>query len=119
MSGWGHACCPSCGSGTPLISTMAFPGAEFYCLDCGDRFGFLSPISGGDGPEIIAKMAEYQKEWDENVGEKLITPRSWYSAEICDKCSMETPHEQHATEEEWAADREAREWLKNRVKVAA
>lgn len=35
------ACCPR--DGEPLIATLEFRGAEFYCQKCGSKLGFLSP----------------------------------------------------------------------------
>lgn len=37
------ACCPRCPGEVPLISTLEFRGAEFYCMECGAKVGFLSP----------------------------------------------------------------------------
>lgn len=66
------ATCPRCPASTPLISTMVFRGAEFYCLDCGKRFGFLSPRPETATPELVEKLNHYVKEWQEHVGTKLV-----------------------------------------------
>jgi hypothetical protein len=65
------ACCPRCVEPTPLIGTIAFYRAEFYCLDCGGHFGFLSPRTGEPTPELEARLASYEAEWDEHAGAKL------------------------------------------------
>lgn len=65
------ACCPRCSEPTPLIGTIAFYRAEFYCLDCGARVGFLSPRVGEPTPELQAKLAAYEAEWEEHAGAKL------------------------------------------------
>lgn len=36
------ACCPR--DGEPLISTIRWRGAEFFCMICRQKFGFLSPV---------------------------------------------------------------------------
>jgi hypothetical protein len=66
------ACCPRCSEPTPLISTMAFRHYEFYCLECGGRFGFLSPRAETDTPDLQAHYERLQAEWDEHAGERLI-----------------------------------------------
>lgn len=60
------ACCPSCEA--PLIGTTLFPGAEFYCLDCGQGCSFVAPHEGDpDDPELSAKLERYEGEWNEHV----------------------------------------------------
>lgn len=59
------ACCPRCSAITPLISTMAFTGAEFYCLECGGHFGFLSPRAVEDTPALSAQLKTLEAEWRE------------------------------------------------------
>lgn len=61
------ACCPRCPDLTPLISTCVFRGAEFYCLECGARVGFLSPKPGEPTPELRARYEALQAEWDEHA----------------------------------------------------
>lgn len=41
----------------PLVSTMEFPGAEFYCVVCGRTYGFLSPKPAEATPELEARHA--------------------------------------------------------------
>jgi hypothetical protein len=119
------ACCPNWNHEelVPLIPTFVFPQYEFYCLECGRNVAFMGPRAGESTPELEARYAELKAEWDEHAGDKLITPRSWRAT--CGQCferpdednpygTLET-HDQHATEEEWAADAEARQWLKERI----
>lgn len=88
------ACCPR--DGAPLISTMAFRKAEFYCLDCGGRIGFMSPRGKDETEENLAVMNAYQKEWDDNVDGKLIIEG------------------RSGTDEEQAAHDRAMAWLEQR-----
>lgn len=105
------ALCPR--DGAPLISTIAFPKAEFYCLDCGGRFGFFDPDSGEPTPELRDRLEAAEAQWDEHVGDRLIPPRSWRID--CDLCAPHTEyHAEHATEQERAADAAARLWLEER-----
>lgn len=108
------ACCPSCE--TPLISTMAFPGAEFYCLECGNHVGYVMPLGKEETPEILAAYEALKAEWDEHIAGKLIAPGSWRIG--CPSCESGTreQHSLHATEAERLADGEAREWLTARVR---
>jgi hypothetical protein len=90
------ATCPR--DDTPLIGTGAFRGAEFFCLTCGGKFGFLAPKPAEATPELNARYEALQAEWDEHVGGKLIVGSR-----------------EGATDEELAADVAAREWLAERV----
>lgn len=116
------ACCPRCHRAdevdVPLICTLAFSGAEFYCLECGGRFGWLDPIGRKPTEEITAHQERLQAEWDEHAGKKLLTRGAWH--QDCEKCKPggET-HLEHATDEEKAAHEEAMAWLAERVKVPA
>lgn len=106
-----YALCPC---GAPLIGTMAFPKAEFYCLECGRHLGFLDPSMGKASAKLTARYEALQAEWDENVGNALIPPRSW-RLDTCDKCHVGgEPHSTHATTEELAAHDAAIAWLEER-----
>jgi hypothetical protein len=60
------ACCPSCEA--PLVSTILFAGAEFYCLDCARGCSFVAPIEGDpDDAELAAKLERYEAEWNEHI----------------------------------------------------
>lgn len=56
------ACCPH--DGEPLIATLEFAGAEFYCVPCGCTFGFLSPTPADPTPELAARIAELEAEYE-------------------------------------------------------
>lgn len=122
------ACCPNPSHSelVPLISTLAFPKYEFYCLECGCKVTFMGLIAGEPTEELQAKHDALRAEWDEHAGTKLITPNAWRGT--CPKCfehpdernphgRTDSTHDMHASDEEWAADAEAREWLKERQHV--
>lgn len=117
-NGWGVACCPRCAGDVPLISTFAFYKAEFYCLDCGGRFGFLSPNRPEHpGAELDARLAAYEAEWEEHAGRKLLGAFWLTDCERCD--GLGEYHPAHATALELAAHATAEAWLIERRKVAA
>lgn len=95
------ACCPRCIELTPLISTIAFYKAEFYCLDCGGHFGFLSPKTGEPTPALNAMLDQYDEEWEEHVAGKLFPER----------------HEPD-DEDKRAAHHTALAWLRERIGTA-
>lgn len=70
------ACCPRCSEPTPLISTIMFYKAEFYCLECGGRFGFLSPRPVEATPELDGRHKALQAEWDEHTKGLIVEGRS-------------------------------------------
>ncbi len=79
------ACCPRCPEPTPLIGTIRFYKAEWYCLECGGRFGFLSPRTVEDTPELKARYEELQREWDDNTAGLLVegrAPRDDHQADL-------------------------------------
>lgn len=108
---FGVACCPR--DGAPLISTMLFPEAEFYCLDCGGRFDFLQPRGKPETPELLEDMRARETEWNEHVQPRLRVVRAWLAD--CDQCKPGGEyHEAHATGEERAAHERALTWLRER-----
>lgn len=66
------ACCPNCAEPTPLITTLAFRHYEFYCLECGGRYGFLEPHAWTATPELEAHHMRLRAEWEAHAGNKLI-----------------------------------------------
>ena len=110
--------CPSCKA--PLICTMVFSKAEFYCLECGRTCGFFDPYRL-DPDENEERMAALQAEWDEHVGGKIM-PRGTFWQNDCEQCGGDGKprpdggHLEHVTEAEVEADKEARAWLTERAK---
>lgn len=56
----------------PLIFTFEFPGAEFYCVVCQSKYGFLGPKIADSTPELNARhevlRARYDNEREERHG---------------------------------------------------
>lgn len=105
------ACCPDCDE--VLVGTFAFPKYEFYCLNCGGRYGWLSPRAKDETPELLARIEELTTEFEENAGKHLIN--GGLMLDSCAKCKDEhEPHIYHATDEEKLNHEEALNWLRAR-----
>lgn len=103
--------------GVPLIPTMVFRKAEFYCLECGAALGMFSPMTSKATPELHAKYDELKAEWDEHASGVVPNHEFWRSD--CPRCSGDgEPHPLHMTDEEREADRRGREWLRERAGVS-
>lgn len=108
-----YAICPSCGA--PLISTMAWPKYEFYCLECGGHYGFLQPRSVESTLELSERYNRLKYEWDKCAGPKLRIVNGWFAD--CEKCKPHDEyHSAHATKSEHQAEQAALAWLKMRAK---
>lgn len=79
------ACCPH--DGEPLICTLEFNGAEFYCVTCERTYGFLSPTPKPWTAELQARHDElevvYQAACDERDFERY--------GERCDRTYVYPP----------------------------
>ena len=62
------ATCPA--DGEPLVSTLEFRGVEFVCVPCGRTYGFLSPAPAESTPEIEARLAVLQAQYDVERAER-------------------------------------------------
>lgn len=91
------ACCPACVDPTPLVCTLVFRHAEFYCLDCGGRFGFLEPRAEDKSDELDAALKRAEEEWAENAGHRLTVEGR---EPVSEKAA-----EQHAAAMRWLAER--------------
>ena len=49
------AMCPICPDEV-LVSTLRWPGAEFYCLACEGHYGFVDPRPEAETPELLARI---------------------------------------------------------------
>lgn len=101
-----------CSCDAPLVSTLAFRHFEFYCLDCGRRYGFLDPRPADETPELIARCDAYLAEWSA-LSEGLISEGGRRSD--CATCVDGEEHTLHATADERAAHEAALERLRARI----
>jgi len=85
--------------GTPLISTPAFSGAEFYCRKCGSTLGMFDPVGKDTTPELEAESEENSK-WFQEIMDDHIPYNCKFGD--CEECSKEgsTYHHVHATPEQ-------------------
>lgn len=100
-----------CYCGKPVVSTMHFSGAEYYCIDCGAQLGMFDAERVESTPRLDRLKANRDKKW-ESVASKLITPNSWRRS--CDKCDSGKGeyHYMHTTLEEQSDNEVARKKLK-------
>jgi hypothetical protein len=66
------AMCPRCV--VPLVMTMAWSKAEFYCLDCGAHLGFVSPVPADERERLLEQVAARKAEFERLGGNDLIRP---------------------------------------------
>lgn len=111
--------CNGGGNPVPYVSTMMFPKAELYCLDCGRKAGMFDGFSDPATPELLAEYEKRQAEFDENAANKYLG-QFWRGD--CEQCQAKhydenhNPlfHITHATDEEKRAHEEAVVWLAER-----
>lgn len=97
----------------PLVMTLAFRKFEFYCIDCGGKFGFMDPASADGTDERLRKMKIIEDDFKE-LSKGLVPDGARLST--CVQCGPSSEvHLMHATAEEKEADSEARKRLHNRV----
>lgn len=109
------AMCPRCV--VPVVMTMAFSHAEFYCLDCGAHLGFLSPVAADVTDRLLEQLAARKAEFEQLGGADLIAPFSYHRD--CASCSIATreSHDMHGTDEERARHDAALIALERRVRA--
>lgn len=49
------AMCPTCPDEV-LVSTLHWPGAEFYCLGCEGVFSYVDPRPAEETPELLERI---------------------------------------------------------------
>src|SRR4051794_21762134 len=88
------ATCCSCGA--PLIGTMAFRKFEYYCLECGRKYGLIEPYLKDPTPELLEQYRKLLEEWREITADNLIIENGQWIG--CAKCQgTREPHRSHAT----------------------
>lgn len=91
------AMCPDCER--PLISTMIFSKAEFFCRKCKRTLGYLEPDPAEDSPELQA-IIDADEKWFRPIASKCMPIGG--KLRTCDKCRTtgDYSHADHATEQE-------------------
>ena len=90
-----------CRCGHPLVNTMAFRGAEYFCLGCKSTYGtrlFGGPSGGKTEPwtpELHKTRAETREKFKELIKD-YIPEGAYYSN--CKQCKDNGPHLRHASE---------------------
>jgi uncharacterized Zn finger protein (UPF0148 family) len=69
-----YACCPR--DGEPLVSTLEFYKAEFYCVVCGTKYGFLAPVGKAPTSELEARHAELRVQYETERAARQVAPMS-------------------------------------------
>ena len=103
------ALCSKCGC--PLVSAYFFPGSEFYCVDCGQKYGLFGNYEEVDlTAELKARYQENERWFCKVAGDILTGVR----LRNCEKCGHE-PHLWHCTEGEREKHNKAMGLLQERI----
>lgn len=87
--------------GEPLVGTMIFPKAEYFCTVCGSAYGiFGAPDRADATPELIARHKDIERKFS-TIAKDCIPPGSQRVG--CPECVRGAYHQDHASEEELAA----------------
>jgi cytochrome c1 len=99
------AVCNNCGR--PLVSTMVFPGAEYFCTRCKSRFGMMDVDEVAATPELLKQLKA------DTTFFKRYAKDLWFGRVKkagCVRCA-EGWHTEHLTEKEVAAMEKAKKVL--------
>ena len=95
--------------GTPLVSTVMFSGAEFFCVKCASTIPLFNAERVDSTPELV-KEKESNVAWFRETASDYIPPGCWKSS--CGKCNRGGEHHiDHATDEEKKRSEVARQNL--------
>ena len=84
--------------GEPLVGTMIFPGAEYFCTVCHSSYGMFGAPGRADAtPEMLARHEELRMQF-KAIAKDCIPPRS--QKQDCPQCTGDDYHLIHATEAE-------------------
>lgn len=94
-----------CRCGAPLVYTFAFSGAEYFCVECGRKYGMFDAEQEDATPEIKKRLKRNEKRWV-TMRKGLLSGGAMLRD--CDTCSQNNePHLSHATELEKTAHTKA------------
>jgi hypothetical protein len=93
---------------------MAFRKAEFYCLECGSKYGLFGGQLVSDTPDLRVRYERLQAEWEEHAEGALLIDGGWRTE--CDQCKPGGEyHRAHASPGELARHDAAVAWLQQRA----
>ena len=102
--------------GTPLVATLLFSGAEYYCVRCGSTYGLFDVPIKIETPELREENHRNVEAFH-SVAKGAIARNSLHHD--CEKCNAPGRpngyHHQHATSEQAAASEEAYAALKGGI----
>jgi len=90
--------------GTPLVSTMIFSGAEFYCIKCASTYGIFGVPNRAEKTEALTKAYDKNRQLLYKIAANFIPHNCYINS--CDKCENGPEgrkhgyHHQHATDEQ-------------------
>ncbi len=84
--------------GTPMVGTIMFSGAEFYCVKCGTSQGMFGTMDTQATPELQRELEENEKKFRE-VAADLIPAGAQFDK--CGTCQgKKEDHRLHASHED-------------------
>lgn len=105
-----------CVCGEPLVMTFLYRGKEFYCIQCGRTYAYLSPVAAEETPERLARMQELRDTFRRLV-DGIMIDGGFH--EDCKECALRGEgHSRHATDAEREADKAARRRLLDHIASA-
>ena len=85
--------------GTPMVSTLMFSGAEFYCVMCGGTEGIFGGDSVESTPELEQELDENEAKFKEVAGDCIPAGCYFHKCEKCQPPGAEE-HFLHASKED-------------------
>lgn len=86
-----------CSCGAPLIYTFMFSGAEYFCIECGSKYGMFDTESTEVTPALKKRSTANKAKWSA-ISADLLTGGVMFRS--CTKCDKGDSHLSHATPEE-------------------
>lgn len=90
------AICPQCNN--PLISTLLFAQAEWFCMGCKNTYGLFYSETVQQTPELHAKLKQDLKEFNTFKNDLYLGGEKINGCKLCRE--KNEPHIRHLTEEE-------------------
>lgn len=84
--------CPDCSR--PVLPTMVFNQAEYYCPSCKHAFGLLDVASVADSAELVEEKVALSEQYEPFLKQCIAYGMKRMD---CDKCNQGEYHRDHAT----------------------